>query len=242
MAEQVPSDRDDWIDIPPTPPTTFPLRWFIAYTIFSLLILPIHLCVALINGIYKLIMYPINRAFYHKANRLLKPIEPSPSNYVIVTGAASGIGKDISLLFANRGFSLILIDISSDIEKCASVLQTKFKNQTFRHLQIDLSQPTAATQIYDTIITEWKVMEIVILVNNAGFGLTGEFLNQNVEKIKSMITVNSIVCMELSHKFGRYFVQRGIGRICQIASVAAFIPGTLHCVCVDDAYVFGCLR
>lgn len=228
MAEQVSTNDENkkWKNIPPTPPTTFPTRWFTAYTIITLLILPIHLFVAIINGIFKLIMYPINKAFYYQTNKLLKPIKASPSNYVIVTGAASGIGKDISLLFANKGFSLILIDISNDLEMCANALQNKFKAQKFRHLQIDLSENNAATQIYDTIINEWKIDKVVILVNNAGFGLTGEFLNQNIEKIKSMVSVNCIVCMELGHKFGRYFVQRGVGRICQIASVAAFIPGS----------------
>lgn len=241
MAEQdaksnpINNKKKKWIDIPPTPPTTFPTRWFITYTIITLLLLPIHLCVALINGIYKLIMYLINKAFYFPCNRLLKPIKTSPSNFIIVTGAASGIGKDISLLFANKGFSLILIDISNDLELCANELKHKFRSQTFKHLQIDLSQSNAAATIYETIICEWKLLDIVILVNNAGFGMTGDFLNHNVDKLKRMVAVNSIVCMELAHKFGRYFVQRGVGRICQIASVAAFVPGLF---CFVEIYFF----
>lgn len=234
MLAQDDKNLDEWTNIPPTPPTTFPTRWYILYIVITLLIFPINLFVAIINGIYKLIMYPINKAFYYQTNKLLKPIKASPSNYVVVTGAASGIGKDISFLFANKGFSLILIDISKDLEACTKALPKKLKTQKFKHLQIDLSQNNAATQIYDTVIHEWKIDKVIILVNNAGFGLTGEFLNQNIEKIKSMVTVNSIVCMELGHKFGRYFVQRGVGRICQIASVAAFIPGFL---CFNVYYI-----
>lgn len=69
--------------------------------------------------------------------------------------------------------------------------------------------------------------KVVILVNNAGFGMTGVFLNQSLEKITSMCQVNGIACIQLGHLFGRYFVQRGKGRICQIASIAAYTPGPL---------------
>eukprot|EP01084_Bolivina_argentea_P196708 337195_1 len=224
MAEQ--QVNDEWKDIPPTPLTTFPKIYFILYTIIALILLPISTLVRCVSGLYALIMYLVNKAFYYPANKLLKPITPSPSSYVIVTGAASGIGKDMSLIFASKSFSLILIDVSPKLEDYAKELQNKYSNQSFKHLQIDLSQTNAAKKIYNTIINEWKLFNIDILVNCAGFGLTGDFLNQNIDKVRCMVNVNSICCMELGHVFGRYFVQRGKGRICQIASVAAFYPGS----------------
>lgn len=229
MAEQTQNNKktnNDWNDIPPTPPTTFPLYYFIGYIIITTLILPIHLIVCVVNGIYKILMYIINKIFYYQTNQLLVDIKPSPSSYVIITGAASGIGKDISLLFAGKGFSLILIDISKDLELYTKELQNKFKNQQFKSLVMDLSKDESPQKIYNTIINDWKLTEVVILVNCAGFGMTGDFLNQNMNKIKTMINVNAISCIQLGQLFGRYFVKRGYGRICQIASVAAFIPGS----------------
>lgn len=235
QAQQSKSDDDikwndiKWNDIPPTPPTTFPKIWFIGYCIMTTIILPIHLIVCIINGAYKILMYIINFIFYYQTNKLLVDIKCDPSSYIIITGAASGIGKDISLLFAAKGFSLILIDISSEsLQNFTKELENKFKNQKFKSLVIDLSKDKASKKIYNTIINEWKILNIVILVNCAGFGMTGDFLNQNINKIKAMINVNAICCVELGQLFGKYFVKRGYGRILQIASVASFVPGS-HC-------------
>ena len=145
--EQLP----EWINIPPTPPTTFPLYWFIAYSICTLILLPIHLCVCLIHLTYKLLMYIINKIFYFQSNILLTPIKPSSNSYVIITGAASGIGKDMTLLYAMKGFSIILIDINDEIKSYSESLKQKFKNQSFRYLIIDLSQSTSSETIYNTI-------------------------------------------------------------------------------------------
>lgn len=96
--------------------------------------------------------------------------------------------------------------------------------QISKHILIDLSKEGAADTIYASAICEWHC-DVVILVNCAGFGMTGEFLNHNVDRVRTMVNVNAMCCIELAHKFGRYFVQKGRGRICQIASVAAFVPG-----------------
>ena len=84
----------------------------------------------------------------------------------------------------------------------------------------------APNDIYTKITKEWKLKNIAILVNNAGFGLTGEFLNQNIQRIETMINVNVMACIRLGHLFGRHFVKQGYGRIMQICSVAAYVPGS----------------
>ena len=209
----------------PLPPTTLSFPYFIGYVTIAVVMLPIHLAILVIFGTYKLLWSLINTVFSYPFYIKLQPINPSPKSYVLVTGAASGIGKDIVSIFAEMGFSLILIDISPALEYDAGVLRIKYQNQSFRHLIIDLSAETAAEEIFNTVIDKWKISDVVILVNCAGFGLTGDFLNQNLKTMRAMINVNAICCMELAHYFGRYFVQRGRGRICQIASVAAYVPG-----------------
>eukprot|EP01084_Bolivina_argentea_P196707 337193_1 len=219
-----------WKNIPPTPRTTLPKSYWILYTLCTMLLLPLHSAICLINAIYKRLIYAINKVFFSPSRSLLAPIKTLNTNYVIITGSAGGIGKDMALLYAEKGFSLILIDINDDVESYANELQNKFKNQLFKALIIDLSSSNAANTIFDTILNKWNICDIVILVNNAGFGLSGEFLNQNMSKLKTMISVNDIICIELAQLFGRYFVLRGKGRICQFASVASYIPGPHHAV------------
>ena len=213
-----------WKNIPPLQATTLPFPSFIGYVAIALLLLPAHLLVMLITGIYKSMWMIINRLFFH-SRRKLTPLKRSPESYIIITGAASGIGKDIASVFVQMGFSLILIDKSPSLRESVKTLRLKYRKQWFRHLIIDLSSDNAAEEIFNTVIHHWKISDIIILVNCAGFGLTGDFLNQNVKSMRSMVNVNAICCMELAHHFGRYFVQRGKGRICQIASVAAYVPG-----------------
>eukprot|EP01084_Bolivina_argentea_P196706 337191_1 len=230
--ETIPDETElKWVHIPPTPYTTLPRSYFMLYSLCTTLALfPVHTAICLINGMYKLLLYIINKLFFSRSKSLLTPINPSADSYVIITGAASGIGYDMTQCYAERGFSLILIDVNSAVKSYANSLANNFTNQSFRYLTIDLSLSNAAETIYDTIINQWKIKNVVILVNNAGFGLSGEFLNQDVKKLKTMITVNSIICVELGHKFGRYFVMRQKGRICQMASVAAYVPGAHHAV------------
>jgi uncharacterized protein len=68
-------------------------------------------------------------------------------------------------------------------------------------------------------------MEVDILVNNAGFGDTGEFQTLDLGKQLNMIDLNVKVLTELSHSFGSRMVARGKGRIMNVASVVAFMPG-----------------
>ena len=223
--EECPTHSSQWTNVLPVRRTTLSSPSFIGYSLIAILLLPIHLVVMLLTGIYKLIWVIINTLCLYPCWRTLPPIMPSSESYVVITGAASGIGKDIASIFAEMGFSLILIDISSSLTHHAESLQMKYQEQSIRHLIIDLSSDTAAGTIYNTVIDEWKISDVVILVNCAGFGLTGDFLNQKVQTMRAMINVNAICCVELVHRFGRYFVQKGRGRICQIASVAAYVPG-----------------
>ena len=72
---------------------------------------------------------------------------------------------------------------------------------------MDLSQDTAPNQIYRQI-KDWNI-DIDILVNNAGIGMTGLFVNQNSDRLATMIKINNIACMKLAHLFVRDFVKKG---------------------------------
>jgi short-subunit dehydrogenase len=145
---------------------------------------------------------------------------------VLITGAAGGIGEQIALLYAKKGFSLILVDINPVVEDVASELAKKYKAQTFRHMVCNLADRDSAEKIFRTVTVDWELKDqIMILVNNAGFGETQEFVNSKLERLQAMMDVNMMASVQLAHHFGRLFVSRNQGRITQIASIAAYTPG-----------------
>ena len=88
-------------------------------------------------------MYVVNKLFFAGINKTLTPIEASPENHVVITGAASGIGKEMALLYAAKGFSIILIDVNEDgVQRFAAQLKKKYASQTFSTIVIDLSTDT----------------------------------------------------------------------------------------------------
>lgn len=87
----------------------------------------------------------------------------------------------------------------------------------------DLSRPGAAERLFTAV--KQKGLAISALVNNAGFGSTGAFLDLPVEKEVEMVELNCTALLELCHRFGRDMRERKQGRILNIASTAAFQPG-----------------
>ncbi len=92
----------------------------------------------------------------------------------------------------------------------------------------DLRLPDAADKLYETIVNENH--EIGILVNNAGFGLGGEFLETDLQREVEMIQVNVTAVTQLTKLFTAPMVRRRSGRVMNVASTAAFQPGPLMAV------------
>lgn len=137
----------------------------------------------------------------------------------LITGASSGIGKDIAIELSKRGYELILVARSrQELEKVQKELITDSKLIT-----IDLSKHNNCFELYNQIKDE----DIDILVNNAGFGLFGEFLSTSLEKELSMIELNVSAVHILTKLFLRDFIKKDKGYILNVASSAAFTPGPL---------------
>jgi uncharacterized protein len=140
------------------------------------------------------------------------------SKTVLITGASSGIGYEMAKVFATKGYNLVLV--ARRIEPMKS-LQADFPNTTFTIIQKDLSVDGACQEIFDTV----KDIQINVLVNNAGFGDTGEFHTLSQSKQTNMIDLNVRALTELTHLFGSKMVERKEGKILNVASVVAFMPG-----------------
>jgi uncharacterized protein len=137
---------------------------------------------------------------------------------VLITGASSGIGYEMAKVFANNGYNLVLV--ARRTEPMES-LKTEFPGTNITIIQKDLSVDTACQEVFDEVAD----MPIDILVNNAGFGDTGEFQTLSKRKQTNMIDLNVRALTELTHLFGSRMVERKAGRILNVASVVAFMPG-----------------
>jgi short-subunit dehydrogenase len=140
----------------------------------------------------------------------------------LVTGASAGLGEQFAHLFARDGYDVILVARSAPrLEPLAERLRVH--KITPHVMPADLSLPGAATKLYEQV--KAKGLEVSCLVNNAGYGSTGAFLDLPLEKELEMVQLNCTALMELCHRFGADMRARKEGKILNIASTAAFQPG-----------------
>lgn len=145
---------------------------------------------------------------------------------VLITGATSGIGYELSKIFALAGFRLILVGRNPTKLK---EVENEFSNKTSCQIIIaDLSEENAAEKIFSE--TEKLGLDVDILVNNAGFGLYGEFTKTDLEKETDMIRVNIIALTKLCKLYLPKMIKKRSGKILNLSSTAAFQPGPLMAV------------
>ena len=144
----------------------------------------------------------------------------------LITGAASGLGYELSLLLANDSYNLFLVDIVGDKLQLVKEEINKANNCKVDVLVKDLSMPNVAVEIFEAI----KNVSIDVLVNNAGFGLFGSFNNTAWNRELDMIHVHVITSTHLTKLLLDGMIKRGSGKILNISSLAAFQPGPLMAI------------
>lgn len=135
----------------------------------------------------------------------------------LVTGASSGIGKELALLLAERGYHLVLV---ARREKELQELATYCRYGATVIAQ-DLGEPEAALKLHQAV--RQKELEIDVLINNAGFGRVQEHNAIPVEQIESMNALNISTLASLCRLFGEDMKQRGQGSILNVGSTAAYL-------------------
>ena len=138
----------------------------------------------------------------------------------IVTGASSGIGKDIAIELAKKNYDLVLV--SRDIDKLNKVKE-QINNVQVEVISKDLSIEQNCIDLFEQLKNE----KIGILINNAGFGLFGEFADVSLEKELSMIKTNITATHILTKLFLQKMKKENSGYILNVASIAGFMPGPL---------------
>ena len=150
------------------------------------------------------------------------------SKTVLITGASGGIGYELALLFARDGFDCILVARSQDkLKELAERLESEHRVKTLV-LAKDLSKPSAVDEIYEEVTA--ASMQVDVLVNNAGFPVFGLFNETDLQAELEMLQVNVIALTALTKLFLKGMVERRSGRILNLASTAAFLPGPLMAV------------
>jgi short-subunit dehydrogenase len=143
----------------------------------------------------------------------------------LITGASSGIGYELTKLFARDGYNLVLVArdetrlqaIADDLAKRHGIVATVVAQ--------DLAQADAAAEVYARAQSDGAVVDV--LVNNAGFATYGLFAATDLQAQLDMLQVNTVALTHLTHLFLQGMLQRRSGRILNVASTAAFQPGPL---------------
>lgn len=137
----------------------------------------------------------------------------------LITGASSGIGADMARILSDKGYDLILVARNKrKMEVLAKELKTNAEI-----IPMDISSTYNCTELYNLV----KKKNIDVLVNNAGFGLFGEFCCAKLDKELDMIELNVKTVHTLTKLFLKDFVKKDKGYILNVASSAAFMPGPL---------------
>ncbi len=144
------------------------------------------------------------------------------SSMALVTGASKGLGEVFADALAARGMNLVLVARSLEaLQGLAERLTAKYHVQCVP-LNADLADLNAASQI--GVELERRGIQIDLLINNAGLGLTGNFLTHDITKEQAAIQVNVQALVALTHQFGSGMAIRGNGGIINISSNSAFQP------------------
>jgi short-subunit dehydrogenase len=145
----------------------------------------------------------------------------STKKVALITGATSGIGKDIAKCFAINGYTIIIVGRDqTKLHKTAEEFRKQYGADVTTILA-DLAQPGAAEKVFEAV----KGKNINVLVNNAGFALSGEFAEQPTEDILELLRINIESITNLTRLILPDMLDRRNGRILNIASTAAFQPG-----------------
>ncbi|EMT44998.1 SDR family NAD(P)-dependent oxidoreductase [Anoxybacillus flavithermus] len=147
---------------------------------------------------------------------------------VLITGASSGIGYEFATRFAKEGYNIIAVarnkqkldELKHQLEKAYGIAVWIYNK--------DLSNQNEVRDLYETLKNEQ--LDVHILVNNAGFGLYGEFVGTELQKELNMIDLNIKTLTHLTKLVVVDMVKRNEGKILNVASTAAFQPGPLMAV------------
>jgi short-subunit dehydrogenase len=154
----------------------------------------------------------------------------------LITGASNGIGLELAKVHASKGGDLVLVARNiAKLNELKVELEKQYKVKVYT-IGKDLSVPNAALEVYQE--TEMQNIQIDYLINNAGFGDFGMFVDLEWNKQLQMINLNITTLTHFTHLYLQDMVKRQSGKIMNVASTAAFQSGpTMAVYFATKAYV-----
>ena len=151
----------------------------------------------------------------------------SEKTYTLITGATSGIGYELAKLFGSMGHNLILV------ARTESDLTAKKDELMALGIEVvtiskDLFDPRSAAELYQEVKN--RRLEVDILVNDAGQGQYGLFVENDISRYQQLIQLNIVSLTTLTHLFLKEMVAKNKGKILQLASIASETPGPYQAV------------
>lgn len=144
------------------------------------------------------------------------------NDFALITGASLGIGKAIALELSSRNINTLLVALDTpELEETKLLVDEKYDTKVDA-FGVDLTDPSAAKQIYDWC--DSNGYNVTILINNAGFGDSGYFENIPIEKYCKMIDLNNKAYISLTYQFLPNMKKNGAGYIMNTSSMEATIP------------------
>lgn len=171
--------------------------------------------------------YPVNpKAAQTEANHsnqssLTQPQQRWRENYgpwALVTGASDGIGLEIARSLARRGLNLVLVARRGNVLSNLAAELTALHGVQTRTIAADLARNTEVQRVN----SETADLDVGLLVEAAGFGTAGAFLESNLDQEINMLDVNCRAVAAMSHEFGHRFARRGRGGLILMSSLLAF--------------------
>lgn len=149
-------------------------------------------------------------------------------SYALITGATSGIGLSLARIHASKKGNLIIVGRNgAKLSKLKNELEHTFKIDVMA-FSVDLSKETSVNKLINRI--KDQKLRVKYLINNAGFGLYGEFKDTSIDREVEMIELNIKAVTMLSKAFLYDMKQHKKGYIMNVGSVASFLPGPLMSV------------
>lgn len=150
------------------------------------------------------------------------------NQYALITGATMGIGYELAKLFAKDGYNLVLVArTEEDLEKRKNEFSQEFGVEVIT-IAKDLFEPRAAFDLYDEVRS--RNIQINVLVNDAGQGQYGLFVEADINRLLEIIQLNINSLTVLTQLFLKEMVARNEGKILQVASIASELPGPWQAV------------
>lgn len=144
----------------------------------------------------------------------------------LVTGASSGLGVDFARELASRGANLVLVARREEaMRKLAAALEEQY-GVSVLVIPMDLTAPDAPQSLYDQLKEQGVAVDI--LINNAGFGLYGQFVNIGWEQEQSMLQLDIVAVVHLTKLFVRDMLARKKGYVMLLGSIGAYQPSPTY--------------